>query len=98
VEHRLRSLEAIVNKNGKRIDELQKKKEELIALVEMLSDKGQIEELLGVMEVAKALNVPEHWVYRHAKELPFAIKLPGKLWRFSRKGLEKYLAGGVNEL
>lgn len=49
------------------------------------------QEMMLVTEVAEFLQVPVKWVYRHAAELPFAKKLPGNKWRFSRKGLLAYV-------
>jgi predicted DNA-binding transcriptional regulator AlpA len=47
--------------------------------------------LLGVAEVASAMQVPESWLYRHWKTLPFARKLGRRTLRFSQAGLRKYL-------
>jgi predicted DNA-binding transcriptional regulator AlpA len=49
------------------------------------------QELLGIAEAARRLQVSRDWLYRHWKELPFAVKLSPKQIRFSAKGLEDYI-------
>lgn len=48
--------------------------------------------LLAVAEAAKRLGVTPDWLYRHAKQLPFTVKLGRKTLRFSSVKLERYLA------
>jgi hypothetical protein len=49
-------------------------------------------ELLDLKLTAKLLKVEERWLYKHAHELPFTVKLPGsRLIRFSVSGIEKYI-------
>jgi predicted DNA-binding transcriptional regulator AlpA len=47
--------------------------------------------LLTADEAAQMLSVSPDWLYRHAKELPFAKKLGPKMLRFSHKGMLKWL-------
>lgn len=42
--------------------------------------------LLTVAELAARLGVSTKWVYRHAKELPYARRVGGT-WRFDGEGL-----------
>ena len=53
--------------------------------------KGAPLGLIDVDETARRLGVDRTWVYRHLKELPFAVRLPGKALRFDPVGLEKYI-------
>jgi predicted DNA-binding transcriptional regulator AlpA len=52
----------------------------------------QNEQMLMAKEAAKILACSEDWLYRNAKKLPFARKLGPKNLRFSKSGLEKWLA------
>ena len=52
--------------------------------------EGIDERLLTAQEVAERLQTSRHWVYRHAGKLG-GIKAGGKM-RFTREGLERYLA------
>jgi len=52
----------------------------------------QGEQLLMAKDVAKILDCSEDWVYRNSKRLPFTRKLGAKNLRFSKQGLEKWLA------
>ena len=49
-------------------------------------------DLLTVVEAAALLGVSARWLYRHAKDLPFARKLSRKCLRFSRTGIARWLA------
>jgi excisionase family DNA binding protein len=49
-------------------------------------------DLLTVDEAAAMLRVSPRWLYRHARTLPFARKLSRKVLRFSRAGIERWLA------
>ena len=51
----------------------------------------QPDELLTAAEVAEILEVDLKWLYRHP-QLPFARRLGRRTLRFSRRGLEKWLA------
>ena len=65
------------------------------ALVPMETAKPAKQEpdtLLTAEEAAVILNVAPSWLYSHAKRLPFANKLSHKRLRFSRLGIEKWLA------
>ena len=50
------------------------------------------DDLLTVEEAAAMLKVSRRWLYRHAKQLPFARKLSPKVLRFSRSGAARWLA------
>lgn len=53
---------------------------------------SQTDQMLMAKDVAKILGCSEDWVYRNAKTLPFTRKLGRKNLRFSKSGLEKWLA------
>ena len=53
---------------------------------------SSVDDLLTVSEAAAMLRVSPRWLYRQAKNLPFARKLSRKVLRFSRSGLAKWLA------
>lgn len=55
------------------------------------SGGGKRDRLLDVGEAAERLSVTERWLYDH-KDLPFRLKLPGGLVRFSERGLERWLS------
>ena len=46
--------------------------------------------LLTVDEAAARLGVARSWLYRHAKALPFAVKLGHRTLRFEQRGLERW--------
>ena len=46
--------------------------------------------LLSVAEAATRLGMPKSWLYRHAKTLPFALKLGHRTLRFDARGLERW--------
>ena len=50
------------------------------------------EQLLTAKEAAPLLACSVDWLYRNAKKLTFAKKLGPKNLRFSKSGLEKWLA------
>jgi predicted DNA-binding transcriptional regulator AlpA len=47
---------------------------------------------VDVREAARLLHMSPSWIYRQAKKLPFAHRVGGRALRFSRAGIEKYLA------
>jgi predicted DNA-binding transcriptional regulator AlpA len=47
--------------------------------------------LLTATEAAKKLGATEDWLYRHAKILPFAVRVGRKHLRFSESGMERYI-------
>jgi hypothetical protein len=49
-------------------------------------------DLMTIDEAAAMLRLNPRWLYRHAKQLPFARKLSRKVLRFSRTGAAKWLA------
>lgn len=50
------------------------------------------DQLLTVEEAAQVLGQTAKWVYRHADGLPFTRRLSRRNLRFSKLGLQKYLA------
>jgi predicted DNA-binding transcriptional regulator AlpA len=50
------------------------------------------ERWLDAKEAAEMLSMSEDWLYRHAKNLPFARKLGPKMLRFSYQELVKWMA------
>ena len=48
------------------------------------------ERLLTVQEAAARLSVRPDWIYRHARELPFAVRF-GRFIRFSQSGLNRWI-------
>jgi predicted DNA-binding transcriptional regulator AlpA len=50
------------------------------------------DELLTVEQTAKRLGKSKSWLYHHHLELSFAVRGIGSAPRFSRKGLEQYIA------
>jgi predicted DNA-binding transcriptional regulator AlpA len=49
-------------------------------------------DLLTIDEAAAMIKLSKRWLYRHAKNLPFARKLSRKVLRFSRSGITRWLA------
>jgi len=47
--------------------------------------------LLDAAEAAVKLGVKPAWLYRRSRELPFVVRLDGKV-RFSTAGIERYIA------
>jgi excisionase family DNA binding protein len=54
------------------------------------SAKSDDDHLLTVGEAATRLNTTKDWIYRHSSELPFEVRVGGKL-RFSARGLQEYI-------
>jgi len=50
------------------------------------------DKLLDAKQAAEILCVGEDWLYHHHKKLPFTRKLAPRVLRFSRQGIQKYLA------
>lgn len=48
--------------------------------------------LLGVGEAAGRLGVTPRWLYRHADDFPFTVRLPGRQLRFREAALTAWLA------
>ena len=46
--------------------------------------------LLTAKQAAPLLNVTPHWLYRHARQLPFTRRLSRKVLRFSESGLRRW--------
>ncbi len=49
-----------------------------------------LDKLLDVEEAARRLSLSCDHLYRHAKELPFTVRI-GRRLRFSAKGIEHYI-------
>lgn len=49
--------------------------------------------LLDVREAAARLSVTPRWLYVHAGDFPFTVRLPGRRLRFREAGLAAWLAG-----
>lgn len=49
------------------------------------------EELLGVAEAAALLRTTTDWLYRHANQLPFTVRLGPRQLRFSKRGIDRYI-------
>ena len=50
--------------------------------------------LLEVHEAATLLGVKPRWLYRRAKNLPFAKRLSPGVLRFSEAGIRRWIAAG----
>jgi predicted DNA-binding transcriptional regulator AlpA len=44
-----------------------------------------------VADAAAKLGTSEDWVYRHAKTLPFTVRVGKKSLRFSKAGIDRYI-------
>jgi excisionase family DNA binding protein len=54
------------------------------------STTNQPDRLLTAEEVAQRLNCSTDFIYRHAKQYPFMLRV-GRHIRFSERGLERYI-------
>ncbi len=55
--------------------------------------KGEdLDTLLNAKHVAQIMNVQVRWVYDHADQFPFTRRAGPRTLRFSRRGLDKYMA------
>ena len=50
------------------------------------------DELLTIEEAAQRLRTSEDWLYRHANNLPFAVRLGKGQLRFSSRGITRWVA------
>ena len=79
------------------LGDLERLKVSLLArmLIEQTRGNNQTPEgedrLLAVEEAAEKLGVPNDWLYRHAKKLPFTVRLGPRHLRFSARGIERYI-------
>jgi predicted DNA-binding transcriptional regulator AlpA len=63
----------------------------LIAQSSRNTEKQQEEDrLLAVDQAAEILGKTPDWIYRRADQLPFVVR-EGRLLRFSRSGIQKYI-------
>ena len=54
------------------------------------------DKLITVEEAAERIGMTVRWIYGHASELPFVVRLPNsRAVRFSERGLAKWLAKRV---
>ncbi len=51
---------------------------------------GQADRRLNVEEAASKLGTSRDWLYRHARSLPFTVRI-GRTLGFSELGIERYL-------
>lgn len=51
------------------------------------------DQLLTAGEAAALMGTTTKWMYNHAHELPFVVRLSPKKLRFSQQGLQRYLDG-----
>jgi len=49
-------------------------------------------DLLTITEAAALIKMSPRWLYRHARNLPFTRRISRKALRFSRSGLDRWLA------
>jgi predicted DNA-binding transcriptional regulator AlpA len=49
------------------------------------------DKLLTVQEASARLGVGKRWLYVHAADFPFTVRLPGRRLRFREVGLARYL-------
>ena len=54
-------------------------------------DARKVDHLLTAGEAAARLAVTKYWLYVHASELPFTVRIGRRGVRFSEKGIERYL-------
>lgn len=47
--------------------------------------------LLKAREASVRLGMSTRWLYKHADELPFAVRTSDRAVRFSERGIEKWL-------
>jgi predicted DNA-binding transcriptional regulator AlpA len=47
--------------------------------------------LLTAAEAAQKLGTTEDWLYRHANNLPFVVRVGKKHLRFSQSGMDRYI-------
>jgi len=58
----------------------------------VIRDVRESDRLLTAQESAQMLCVSPDWLYRNARKLPFTRRLGPKMLRFSRLGIEKWIA------
>ncbi len=79
------------------LGDLERLKVSLLArmLIEQTRGNNQTPEgedrLLAVEGAAEKLGVPNDWLYRRAKKLPFTVRLGPRHLRFSARGIERYI-------
>ena len=59
-----------------------------------VTNAAKPDRLLRPREAAERLSVPRQWFYRHEKESPFVLRLPGGALRISERKLEEWIAEG----
>ena len=55
-------------------------------------DRPTDDRMLEASEAAAMLGVSVRWLYRQAKQLPFTRPIAPKIVRFSRQGIQRWLA------
>jgi predicted DNA-binding transcriptional regulator AlpA len=56
------------------------------------AERSSEDRMLDVEEAAGMLGVTPRWLYRHGKQLPFTRPISPKIVRYSRIGIQKWLA------
>jgi excisionase family DNA binding protein len=54
------------------------------------ADSSEAGKLLTVEEAAQRTGISQDWLYRHSRNLPFAVRV-GRFLRFSESGLERWV-------
>ncbi len=54
-------------------------------------DTRRADRLLTAAAAAARLAVTKYWLYEHARQLPFTVRIGRRGVRFSEKGIERYL-------
>ena len=57
----------------------------------MADELREPDRLLTAEELAKRLHASRRYVYEHADEFPFTVRLPGRMVRFSERGYERWV-------
>ena len=61
-----------------------------LPVVAPVHEPGGEARMVGIEEAATYLRMSVSWTYRNAASIPLATKIGGR-WRFSTRGLDKYL-------
>ena len=56
------------------------------------AERPEQDRMLDVGEAAGMLGVTKRWVYRHGKQLPFTRPISRKIVRYSKVGIQRWLA------
>ncbi len=86
----LKALKAHKAQGASSLDRLVQEVAELRAVVARMNGRPPTDRLLTVEEAAQRLAVTPRWLYRHAEDLPFTVRL-GRLLRFSERRIDSHL-------